>query len=48
MHDLIKAGIANLPMLNGFFRSWDDAFSYGAQKDAESWWYMDLPEYGLD
>lgn len=48
MHDLVKAGIAAAPALNGFFRSWDDAFSYGAQKDPADWWHMDLPEYGLE
>lgn len=48
MHALVKAGIATAPVLNGFFRSWDDAFSYGAQKDPDEWWHMDLPEYGLE
>lgn len=48
MHSLVKAGVSVAPALNGFFRSWDDAFSYGAQKDPDEWWHMDLPEYGLE
>jgi hypothetical protein len=34
--------------MNGVLRSLDDAFSYGAQKDPEEWWNLDLPEYGID
>jgi len=26
----------------------DDAFSYGAAKDSEDWWHLDLPEMGCD
>lgn len=48
IHDLIHAGVAKVPDLDGFFRSMDDAFSYGAQKDPEAWWHMDLPEHGLE
>jgi reductive dehalogenase len=48
IHSWVKAGVSTLPLLDGFFRSMDDAFSYGAQKDPEAWWYLDLPEYGID
>lgn len=48
IHSWVKAGVATLPILDGFFRTMDDAMSYGAQKSAEEWWYIDLPEFGLN
>ncbi|MBC8506233.1 MAG: reductive dehalogenase [Anaerolineales bacterium] len=48
IHDWVKTGIATFPFLDGVIRSMDDAFSYGAQKDPEKWWQLDLPEYGID
>ncbi len=43
-----KAGISVAPFVDGMLRSLDDGFSYGAQKDPEEWWWLDLPEYGID
>jgi reductive dehalogenase len=48
IHDWVKAGSATVPALDGFFRSMDDAFGYGSEKDQEDWWNLDLPEYGID
>jgi reductive dehalogenase len=48
IHDWVKAGASTTPFLDGFFRSMDDALGYGAQKDCEEWWTLDLPEYGTD
>lgn len=48
IHEWVKAGISAAPVVDGFFRSMDDAFSYGGQKDMEEWWTLDLPEYGID
>lgn len=48
VHNWVKAGISVAPALDGFFRSMDDAFSYGAQKSNEEWWSLDLPEFGID
>ncbi len=48
IHDWVKAGASTAPFMDGFFRSMDDALGYGAQKDAEEWWTLDLPEYGTD
>jgi epoxyqueuosine reductase len=48
LHQWVKAGIATFPTFDGLLRSMDDAFSYGAQKDLEQWWQLDLPEYGID
>lgn len=48
IHEWVKAGASTAPALDGFFRSMDDAFGYGAQKDCEEWWTLDLPEYGCD
>ncbi len=48
IHQWVKAGVSALPALDGFFRSMDDAFSYGAQKDPELWWHLNLPEFGID
>lgn len=48
IHSWVKGGIALLPALDGFLRSMDDALSYGAKKDPEAWWRLDLPEYGID
>ncbi|MCM1564505.1 MAG: reductive dehalogenase [Dehalobacter sp.] len=47
VHSLVKASISTTPLLNSFFRSMDDALSYGAQKGLEEWWLLDFPEYGL-
>jgi epoxyqueuosine reductase len=44
----VKAGISVTPLFDGMLRSMDDAFSYGAQKDPEEWWWLDLPEFGID
>lgn len=48
IHEYVKAGASVAPFADGFFRSMDDAFGYGAQKDNEEWWSLDLPEYGCD
>jgi epoxyqueuosine reductase len=48
IHDWMKAGIATVPPLDGFVRTMDDAFGYGGQKDLAGWWYLDLPELGID
>lgn len=48
VHEWVKAGASVAPALDGFFRSMDDAFGYGVQKDNEEWWYLDLPEMGID
>ena len=48
VHQWVKAGVSTAPVLDGFFRSMDDAFGYGAQKDPEDWWKLDLPELGTD
>jgi epoxyqueuosine reductase len=48
IHEWVKATASTAPALDGFMRSMDDAFGYGAQKDCEEWWQLDLPEYGCD
>jgi hypothetical protein len=48
IHNLVSGTVAVTPIFDGFFRSMDDAFGYGAQKDPEEWWHLDLPEYGID
>ncbi|MFC1936307.1 reductive dehalogenase [Chloroflexota bacterium] len=47
-HSIVKAMISRAPFLNNYFRSLDDAFSYGAKKESELWWQLDLPEYGIN
>lgn len=48
LHNWVQAGISSFPALDGLLRSLDDAFSYGAQKDPEEWWWLNLPEYGIN
>lgn len=48
MHDLVRMQLAVFPELGGLLRNMDDAFGYGIQKDPETWWDLDLPEYGID
>jgi epoxyqueuosine reductase len=48
IHEWTRATIARAPLANSILRSLDDGFSYGAQKDPEQWWHLDLPEYGID
>lgn len=47
IHQWVKGGVATVPALDGFVRRMDDTFGYG-QKDPESWWNEDLPEYGIN
>ena len=48
IHEWVKAGASVAPVLDGFFRSMDDAFGYGTEESSEEWWSLDLPEYGID
>jgi reductive dehalogenase len=48
IHEMVKVGMSVAPFADSFFRSMDDAFGYGAQASGESWWNLDLPEYGID
>jgi reductive dehalogenase len=47
IHDWVRFGISTVPVLDGFYRTMDDAFGYGVQADPEEWWGLDLPEYGF-
>lgn len=48
IHEWVKAGASAAPVLDNFFRSMDDAFGYGTQPTSESWWSLDLPEFGIN
>jgi len=48
IHSMVKAASAKMPFLDSAFTCMDEVFGYGVQKDAEKWWYLDLPEYGID
>ena len=48
IHTVVKGTIATIPAADGFIRTMDDAFGYGAEKDPAKWWDLDLPEYGRD
>jgi reductive dehalogenase len=48
IHNWVKGSISLLPATDSFLRSMDDAFSYGAKKDPEEWWRLNLSEYGID
>ncbi len=48
VHSIVKAASAKMPFLDNAFTSMDKVFGYGEQKDAEKWWHLDLPEYGID
>jgi epoxyqueuosine reductase len=48
IHQWVKIGTATAPGADGFFRTMDDAFGYGAQKSNADWWSLDLPELGID
>jgi reductive dehalogenase len=38
MHEGVKATASAVPQTDGVFRSMDDLFGYGRQRDAASWW----------
>ena len=38
LHEGVKATASAAPQADGAFRSMDDLFGYGRQRDAESWW----------
>lgn len=48
IHEMVKAASAKIPALDRFFNAMDEAFGYGRQKSAQKWWFLDLPEYGID
>lgn len=48
IHEWVKVGSSVAPFADNFFRSMDDAFGYGTKQSGESWWNLDLPEYGID
>jgi len=48
IHEIVKATGAKIPALDMFFSAMDEAFGYGRQKDADKWWSLNLPEYGID
>ncbi len=48
IHEIVKASSAKIPALDTFFTTMDEAFGYGRQKSAKKWWYLNLPEYGID
>jgi len=48
IHEIVKATGAKIPALDIFFNAMDEAFGYGRQKDADKWWSLNLPEYGID
>jgi reductive dehalogenase len=48
IHGLVKATVSTAPVMDSFLRSMDDAFGYGTQATGESWWHLDLPEFGID
>ena len=48
MHTLVKGVSARTGLFNGMFTAMDQAFGYGEGRDTETWWNLDLPEYGID
>jgi reductive dehalogenase len=48
IHEIVKASSAKIPALDLFFNAMDEAFGYGRQKDADKWWSLNMPEYGID
>ena len=48
IHSLVQATVSTAPVMDSFMRSMDDAFGYGTPPTSESWWHLDLPEYGID
>ncbi len=48
IHEIVKATSAKIPALDMFFNTMDEAFGYGRQRDADKWWSLNLPEYGID
>ena len=48
LHNLVKAAVSRTAAFDAAFRMGDDVMGYGQQPDPDSWWKMDLPEYGID
>jgi len=48
IHEIVKAASAKIPALDIFFSTMDEVFGYGRHKDADKWWSLNLPEYGID
>ncbi|CAI83513.1 reductive dehalogenase [Dehalococcoides mccartyi] len=47
VHEFVKTTIATTSIFNGFLWQADKFFGYGLH-DAEEWWDLDLPIYGID
>ena len=48
IHSIVKASSAKFSFLDRFYTFMDRAFGYGEKRDPAKWWYLDLPEYGID
>jgi len=48
IHTIVESTIAKTPIFNGLFTKMDGLLGYDLPKDAESWWDMDMPPYGMD
>ncbi|MFC1978536.1 reductive dehalogenase [Chloroflexota bacterium] len=48
VHSLVESTIAKTPIFNGLFTKMDGLLGYDEAKNAESWWDMDMPPYGMD
>ncbi len=48
MHHFVEAVIAKTPLFNSIFTKMDGLLGYDMPKDPESWWYRNMPPYGID
>ena len=48
MHDVVLGTVATTGIFNSFFRTMDDAFGYGKDRDPSEWWDSDLLAFGIN
>jgi reductive dehalogenase len=48
MHHFVESTISRTTLFNSLFTKMDGLLDYDIPKDPESWWYLNMPPYGID
>jgi len=48
MHHFVESTISRTTIFNSLFTKMDGLLGYDIPKDPESWWYMNMPPYGIN
>jgi len=48
IHNMVRATVSHTSLFNSFFASMSDPFGFGSYENADIWWDMTLPAFGID